>query len=502
MLSKRCPLAVAVSFSAALLVSVLATADGDMSGIAAKAFVYPPQRTSWHQLMAQLPADLQKELVTEVDAKLLTDLESDWRFKARYEQLPPQEAWSVFIPLGGRGSGKTWTGANWIIDGHRRNLVENSAIVGATSHDTRKFCVEGISGILEQAPKDFRPEYKPSTLKLVWPNGSASHLYSSETPDRLRGPNHDRAWADEMCSWKYLQETWDNLEMTLRSSNDPQTMVTTTPKPRTLFRELLNDPETLVRVMSTYDNAANLSRKWLARMERRYANTSKGRQELFAELLDEAEGALWQREWINSHTVRVAPELRRVVVAIDPAASNTETSDETGIVVAGDTTNQIGVVLEDLSGRFSPNGWARIAVKAYHQYNAAAIVAEKNNGGDMVAATIKTAAKELYAQNEAPTPFVNVKMVWASKGKQARAEPVAALSEQGRLLWMGKFPELSDQCCTWEPGGAMKSPDRLDALTWSITYLLLDHPAEDWNSTHLDVGRLLTAATPDWESDE
>ena len=405
----------------------------------------------------------------------------------------------MWVILAGRGFGKTRSGAEWLVDQHRNQGRQNTALIGSTAGDVRDLMLEGESGVMRIAPPWFRPTYKPSLRKLLWPGGSETHLYTAEEPERLRGPNHDAAWCDELAAWRYLDDTWDNLEMTLRASDDPRVVVTTTPKPRKMLREILNDPDTVVTGGSTYDNAMNLAARFISRIERRYGGTRTGRQELHAEILEEAEGALWNRAWFDDHRRSEPPALRRVVVAIDPAASDTETSDETGIIAAGAGTDERGYVLDDLSGRYSPDGWARRAIAAYDTLEANCIVAERNNGGQMVEFTIEATARAMFAEGLIDSPIVPVKTVWASRGKYARAEPVSALYEQKRVSHVGSFPALEDQCCTWEPNAGHRSPDRLDALVWGMTDLMVDggKPA-NWGRDDIVIGESRLTAGSAW----
>lgn len=389
-------------------------------------------------------------------------LDYRWDWWARPEQLPPPGDWETWLLLAGRGFGKTRTGAEWVRQQVEAKHARNVALVGPTARDVRKTMVEGESGILSVSPPWFRPLYEPSKLKLEWPNGAVAHLYSAEEPERLRGPNHDAAWADELAAWKYLDETWSNLEMTLRGGLDPKRVVTTTPKPKQVVRNLLKDPSTAVTRGSTYDNRENLAGSFLARLKRQYEGTRTGRQELHAELLEEAEGALWKRAQIDELRRKRPPVLKRIVIAIDPAVTSTEQSDETGIVAAGLDSADHGNILADRSGRYSPDQWASAAIKLYNELDADLIVGEVNNGGEMVEFTLRTVAKNV--------PY---KAVHASRGKRTRAEPVAALYEQGKVHHCGTFANLEDQMVNWEPLGDDRSPDRLDAAVWALTELMV-----------------------------
>ncbi|MBL8687471.1 MAG: DNA-packaging protein [Rhodospirillaceae bacterium] len=385
----------------------------------------------------------------------------DWRFWARPEQLPPVAPWETWLVLAGRGFGKTRTGAEWVRaeaeSGRRRRI----ALVGPTLRDVKKTMVEGEAGVVSISPPWFRPLFVKSELRLVWPNGVVADLYSAERPDRLRGPNHDAAWADELAAWTH-EETWDNLELTLRGGSDPKRVVTTTPKPRQMLKRLIADPTTLVTRGSTQANADNLAKGYVTRLERRYAGTRLGRQELDAEMLEDAEGALWNLKRLDQLRVAVPPGLKRVVVAIDPAVSTGSRSAETGIVVAGLGEDGIGYVLKDLSGRHRPEEWAERAIAAFRAHRADRVVGEVNNGGDLVEATLR-----------AVDPKIPFRAVSASRGKRVRAEPIAALYEQGRVRHVGALPKLEDQMVSWAPGEDTGSPDRVDALVWALTELML-----------------------------
>jgi len=328
---------------------------------------------------------------------------------------------------------------------------------------------------MEICPPWNRPVYEPSKRRLTWPNGATATTYSADEPERLRGPQHDDAWADELASWRY-PESWDMLMFGLRLGDNPQCVVTTTPKPVALVRDLVKREGIDVAITrgSTYENRCNLAPAFFTQIVSRYEGTRLGRQEIHADVLDQAEGALWKREWFDAHRVTVAPPLRRITVNIDPAASNTTASDETGITATGVGEDGRGYLLADRSGRYSPDGWARAAISLWGELRANVIIAEKNNGGDMVTNTITMTARELAREGVISTAFVPVETVWASQGKFARAEPVSALYEQGRISHVGTFAQLEDQCCTWEPNGGERSPDRLDSLVWGFTELMVE----------------------------
>lgn len=390
--------------------------------------------------------------------KLTHEARYRWTLQARPNQLPPPGAWRTWLVLAGRGFGKTRTGAEWI-----RSQVETSAcgrlaLVAPTAADARDVMVEGESGLLAIAPPWNRPKYEPSKRRLTWPNGALATLYSADEPERLRGPQHDGAWCDELASWRYA-EAWDMLQFGMRLG-DPRTVVTTTPKPKKLLLDLIKADSTAITRGSTYENRANLAPAFLEQIVAKYEGTRLGRQELNAEVLEDVEGALWKRQQLDDLRVSTHPDLTRVVVAVDPAVTSGDDADETGIIVAGIGSDGHGYVLRDQSGRFSPDAWARRAVAAFHAASADRLVAEANNGGDLLETVLRTVDRSI--------PYTKVH---ASRGKQTRAEPVAALYEQQRVHHVGGFPELEDQLCGWVPGD--KSPDRLDALVWALTFLML-----------------------------
>lgn len=321
--------------------------------------------------------------------------------------------------------------------------------------------VEGESGILSVCHKS-RPLYEPSKRRITWDNGAIATTYSADEPERLRGPQHDSAWADEPGAWKYATEAWDMLMFGLRLGKDPRVVATTTPRPIKLIRDLLASPGTHVTRGRTADNAANLAPQFMQQIVGRYEGTRLGRQELEGELLDDVPGALWQRKQIDDLRVDVAPELVRIVIPIDPAMTSGENADETGIVPVGVGVDGHAYVLEDLSCRMSPDGWARRAVQAYRELEADRIIAEVNNGGDLVENVIRTIDSR-----------VSYKAVHASRGKRVRAEPCAALYEQRKVHHVGMFTDLEDQMCTYVPDAYDGSPDRVDSLVWGLTELML-----------------------------
>lgn len=404
------------------------------------------------------------------ELELLTRLKEleryDWSLHARPEQLPPDGQWNVWLILAGRGWGKTRTGAEWIKAQALAQANSRWAVVAPTFADIRDTCLEGESGLLSVIPKEQIKNYNRSTAELDLVNGSRIKGFSADEPDRLRGPQHHGAWVDELAAWRY-PEAWDQLQFGLRLGRNPRSVVTTTPKPTRLVRSLVerasqdNDSVSIIRGQ-TWDNRDNLAPAALEELKNRYEGTRLGRQELYAELLTDTPGALWTYDLIERNRVSKAIELSRVVVAIDPAVTSGEESDETGIVVAGLGTDGTAYILSDLSGRYSPDTWADRAIGAFDKHSGDRIIAEVNNGGDLVERVVRTKRANIA-----------YKAVRASKGKLTRAEPVAALYEQGKVHHVGVFPELEEQLTTWTPD-AGKSPDRLDSLVWAITELMLE----------------------------
>lgn len=385
-----------------------------------------------------------------------------WRFWARPNQLAPDGDWYVCMALAGRGFGKTEAGAQWVRE-RVASGARSIALVAETQKDLEEVMVPRLVAI---TPPDERPTVRYRPVRMTWPNGAQALGYNGTEPDQLRGPEFDTAWVDELAKYRYARETWDMLNFTMRAGDDPRVFVTTTPRPIKIIREIAAAPSTVVLRGSTYDNAANLPKQFLDRLREQYEGTRLGRQELYAEILDEAEGALWNRDMLEAARAHAgAPDLARVVVAVDPAITNTPGSDETGIIVAGVDQQKQGWVLADGSGRMSPGDWAKRTIDLFHAYKADRIVAEGNQGGEMVRNTLRT-----------HWPAAPVRIVHASRGKVARAEPVAALYEQGRVFHDGDLPALEDQMVSWEPLSGMPSPDRVDALVWALTDLIVKRP--------------------------
>lgn len=396
---------------------------------------------------------------------------ADWAFQGRASQQPPPGNWRTWLMMGGRGSGKTRAGAEWVHalacgSGARSSL--RIALVAETLGDAREVMVDGVSGICRIARR-MVPDFESSRRRLVWPNGAMAQVFSSEDPESLRGPQFHFAWCDELAKWKYAGETFDMLQFGLRLGDDPRQLVTTTPRPVPLLKRLIADPATRLVHMKTGENRANLAPGFLAALDERYGGTRLGRQELDGELMEDRDDALWKRPQLERLTVRLASALARIVVAVDPPAGSGSSSC-CGIVVAGLDEGGRGVVLADCSVEgASPAGWARAVVAAFRRFGADRVVAEINQGGDMVASVLSGI--------DATLPVSTVR---ATRGKYLRAEPVAALYEQGRVLHAGRFSALEDQMCDFGPDGLSggRSPDRLDALVWALTALMLDGAGE------------------------
>ena len=400
----------------------------------------------------------------------LAELEYDWRFWARKNQIAPDGVWSTWIALAGRGFGKTEAGAQWVKERVAAGF-KHIALIAETQKDLDTVMVPRILSIYPDGQKPIAT-FKPTKIK--WPCGALAQGYNGTEPDQLRGPEFDTAWVDELAKYRYARETWDMLAFTMRKSDDPRVFVSTTPKPIPVIREILNDSTTAVTRGSTYDNAGNLPAAFLAKIKKRYEGTRLGRQELNAEMLEDLVGALWNRDDIDKHRISETPAMRRVVVAVDPSGTSgsEDEGDSIGIVIAGKGVDGRGYVMGDYTCKLSPDGWGKRTIAAYQAFNADRVVAERNFGGAMVEHVIRTVNK-----------FVSYKEVNASRGKVVRAEPVAALYEQGRISHIGAFGDLEDQMCLMGPDGFVGegSPDRVDALVWALTDLMLteDNTWED-----------------------
>jgi len=395
----------------------------------------------------------------EIDA-----VANDWSlWGLPYQQIPPGD-WEKWIFRAGRGSGKTHTGARVTseIARDRKKIRRGEiAVIGRTIRDARKVMIEGPSGILACCPSDFRPHWSPGKGKLTWPNGVVGYAYSSEEPEQVRGGNFAWAWLDEPGRYRNLYEFWDEAVYPALRVGWARCMFTTTPKRTPDLRKIEEEPGSFVTNASTYDNPY-LSQSKLQKYRDRYEGTRSGRLEMLGQYIDENDNALWRLSDIESYRVSEAPDLVRIVVAIDPAVTSDEKSDETGIIIAGRGADDRGYILHDATMKGRPAEWARRAVAQYHRWQASRIVAEVNNGGDMVEETLRTVDKNV--------PY---KAVRASRGKFARAEPISGLYERGRISHVGVFPELEDQMVNWDPTMS-KSPDRLDALVWALHELFFD----------------------------
>lgn len=434
--------------------------------------------------LAALPPELRQEWLDSLSPRALKDIIYDWKFLARKNQLEPPGDWYVWLILAGRGFGKTRTGAEWVRSQVEQEKMGRVALVGRTAADVRDVMVEGESGLLAVSNPRFRPIYKPSVRKIIWPNGAIATTYSGDEPDQLRGPQHDGAWADEAAAWKY-EDAWDQLQFGLRLGDRPRVTVTTTPRATPLIKGLLYldavkkipNPKTYVTSGSTYENKANLAPQFIHKIIGKYEGTRLGDQEIYAQILEAPEGALFTQGRIDDRRVSAPPqEIAMIAIGVDPATTSNAKSNETGIIVAAKGKDRHGYVLEDLSGSYSPEAWAVIVARAYMKYRRqrlnVVITAEVNQGGDLVETVIKSLEKNTdYPEFRGLS--MKIRKVRASKGKYARAEPIANLEEQGKIHCVGAFAELEDQLCGWTPNEDY-SPDRLDAYVWAFYELLMD----------------------------
>ncbi len=425
---------------------------------------------------------MQAAFLDELSEGALLALPFLFEFWALPHQLPPEGDWKTWVIMGGRGAGKTRAGAEWVraeVEGPRPLDAGRSrrvALVGETIEQAVTVMVEGESGILACSPPDRRPLWDGTRKRLLWPNGAEARVYSAHDPERLRGPQFDAAWVDELAKWKRAEEAWDMLQFALRLGEHPRQVVTTTPRGVGVLKSILARDSTVVTHAPTEANAAHLAASFLAEVRARYEGTRLGRQELDGVLLEDVEGALWTFAILEGCRVDMAPGLDRVVVAVDPPVTGHGASDECGIIVVGAETRGSprewrAVVLEDatVSGA-SPQVWAEAALDAMRRHGADRLVAEVNQGGDLVETLVRNI-----------DPLVPYRGVRASKGKAARAEPVAALYEQGRVRHVPGLKLLEAQLCRMTVRGyeGKGSPDRVDALVWAVQELLLD-PAAHW----------------------
>lgn len=429
----------------------------------------PHQRL--HHRLARLPKQQRQQFLQSLPDAALSTLFYDWTGAwARDSQLIPLgEWWSVWLILAGRGFGKTRTGSEAV-----RHLVETGqanrvGIIAPTAGDARDTMVEGESGILACSPPWFMPKYEPSKRRLTWPNGVRGTLFSAEEPERLRGPQHDLLWGDEPASWHTTKEgasaAWDNAKMGLRLGRKPRAIMTGTPKPVPLILGLMKDPRTVITRGSTYDNAGNLAHDYLLDVRRQYEGTRVGRQEIYAEVLEDMPGALFNQAIIDKNRVEKAPDLERIIVSVDPAPTSESGSDETGIIVLGRSAEGHAYLLADYSLRASPDEWARAAIKAFYVWRADCVIAEVNNGGDMVETVLRGI-----------DPGLSFKAVRAMRGKAKRAEPVAALYEQNKVHHCGpaeNWERLEKQQRVFT-GINGRRDDRTDAMCWGVHELIVD----------------------------
>jgi phage terminase large subunit-like protein len=420
-----------------------------------------------------------KRLLEVLSPKEAQMLLADWQLFARKDQLPPENTpdgapWATWLVLGGRGAGKTRTGAEWVrgvalgLPPFAGKPVGRIAIVATTQADLREVMVEGISGLLAVHPSRDRPIWHATRRRIEWPNGAIAQGFSAEEPESLRGPQFEAAWCDEMAKWTYAQEAFDQLQFGLRLGEAPRQVITTTPRPIPLLKRLAKDPSTVVSRARTHDNAANLAPSFLARIVGRYAGTTLGLQELDGLFVEQDEDALFRRTVIEANRVSLAPAMLRVVVAVDPPAGG-KRGGRCGIVVAGRDASGMLYVMEDASLEVArPEVWAQTAISAYHRHEADALVAEVNQGGEMVESVLRAV--------DAAVPVTSVR---AKRGKATRAEPVAALYAQNRVRHIGAWPQLEDEMTAFGPDGLAegRSPDRMDALVWALTHLALDGEA-------------------------
>ncbi len=424
------------------------------------------RRSSVAERLAALSIEERLEVLRGMDDAEFEEVMWDWGFWGRPEQLIPEGDWDFWLLLTGRGWGKTRTGAEtvkqWEVDGS--GLFH---MIGATAADVRDVMVEGPAGLLSVYPDHLRPKYEPSKRRITWPSGAIALLFSADEPDRLRGPQCEKLWADEPAAWRYAERTWANALFGLRLGERPQALLTTTPRPIPMIKDLFEDPRCHVTTGSTYDNAANLAPLFLREILTRYEGTRLGRQEIHAELLLDVPGALWTEELIDKYRWDYGTryEVLRTCVAIDPSVTSGEDSDETGIVAAhtlhGNRKRPEYVVTHDLSRRGTVDEWATVAIDLYHEVEADIMVGEVNNGGDLVEKVIKDKDSSIH-----------FKQVRASRGKIVRAEPISGLYEQGRVHHLGRFPLMEEQMCSaTQDREFLESPDRMDAMVWAITEL-------------------------------
>ncbi len=439
-----------------------------------KTFPHQAQKTETNSsnafnfsMIASMPPAKFRQFLESLPAHLAGHLAENWALFAREDQKAPDIDWRIWLLMGGRGSGKTRAGAEWIREQVQNQGKHRIALVAPTYTDAREVMLEGESGLLSLGYPRERPFYLSSRRRLEWPNGAVGHVFSAEDPDGLRGPQFDCAWADEFCAWAYPEYSLSNLRMALRLGTSPQLVVTTTPRPIKALAKLIKTRGVVIGRAKTHENIAYLAPNFVADMQETYCGTQLGRQELDGEFIDEQPGALWTRQLIEACRIEHVPDMSRIIVAIDPPVTSGARSDSCGLIVAGLCEDGQGrghaVILQDGSGQgLTPEGWARRAISLCEQWDGDYLLAEVNQGEEMVRTIL-----------DAVEPGIPLQTVYATRSKKVRAEPVALLYEQGRVKHAGTFPELEDELCAIGSTNLRKSPDRADALVWAVTRLLL-----------------------------
>jgi phage terminase large subunit-like protein len=433
------------------------------------------------QLLASLSEQERIEWMAKLSTEQQAELRYNWEFWARPAQLEPEGDWRTWLALAGRGFGKTEIGAQWI----RKRVIEGARMIALVAETQKDLEEVMIPRLLKVTPDSEAPDVRYKPVRIRWPNGAIAYGYNGTEPDQLRGPEFDTAWVDELAKYSKARETWDMLQFTMRRGT-PRMLVTTTPRPIPIIKDIMSKPATVVTRGKTIDNADNLAPEFMEDIMSKYVGTRLGRQELDGEIVDDVPGALWTREMLDRNRLTEAPEMARVVIGVDPSGTDgsDDEGDPVGIVAAGRGIDGRGYLLGDYTCKLSPDGWGRRAVTAYHQNEADRLVAERNFGGAMVKAVIKTADAS-----------VAYKEVVASRGKVARAEPVAALFEQGRVSVIGSLAELEDEMCLMTSHGFVGegSPNRVDAAVWALTEVMLGHQVPVRSDAPVSIPKMATA---------